>query len=122
MKKQLTLAVCLIALSGCSSYRTNSDMGFDSTDTLPAHTANLLPIGIDVTGKKYDELGTVKASIKKLTAFHKNPTQEQANIILSHEAKKLDADAVIDVTYDSGIALDSWGRMKAEGTAIKFTK
>ena len=47
-------------------------------------------------------LGKVEAEAKKLTIFHTKPKKEQINIILSENAKKLGADAVINVTYKKG--------------------
>ena len=42
--------------------------------------------------------------------------------MLAHEAKKLVADAVIDTCYSSDIGFGTWGKIDAEGTAIKIEK
>jgi hypothetical protein len=120
--RSIALLALLVTTTSCSAYRTNSDLSFDTTALSAEQTDTYIPINIDVAGRSYDDLGTVKAVVKKRTAFHKSPTREQANIVLGYEAKKLGADAVIDVKYDTGIAFDSWGKMEAIGTAIKFTQ
>ena len=121
-----TIKVPLIALlfittfSGCSSYRTSSNIKSDgatvvdsrksviiSTDSLPDH--------------KYTEFGPIEVSVKKLTIFHKDPTKEQANIALIEKARAIDADAVVNVSYKEGIGMMTWGYIDAAGTAVKFT-
>lgn len=58
--------------------------------------------------------------MKKLTLFHKDPTKEQANEDLIEKARLLSADAVINVTYKSGVGFTTWGYINAKGTAVKF--
>ncbi|MCG3683301.1 hypothetical protein [Aliarcobacter butzleri] len=45
--------------------------------------------------------------------------REQANFVLAEQAKKLDANAVRNVKYSSGIGLMTWGYMDAKGDASK---
>ena len=91
------------------------------TGLLPAASskANVLILE-GVPDKKYRELGPIDVSVKKLTIFHKDPTKERANEALIEKARIIGADAVIKVTYDSGIGFTTWGYIDAKGTAVKF--
>ncbi|WP_419675565.1 hypothetical protein ACN2CX_07015 [Aliarcobacter butzleri] len=62
---------------------------------------------------------TIKKEQGKNNSFHKDPTKEQANFVLAEQAKKLDANAVRNVKYSSGIGLMTWGYMDAKGDASK---
>ena len=70
--------------------------------------------------RKYKEIGPIEVSVKKATIFHKDPTKEQANEALTESARVIGADAVINVTYQSGIGMMSWGYMDATGTGVKL--
>ena len=118
---QSTLATVVVITSGCASYRVSSNV-----DTLPAPTAtSATPVLITETGlsdRKFKVLGPIDVSVKKLTVFHKDPTKEQANEALVEKARLLGADAVINVTYASGIGFTTWGYIDAKGTAVKLTE
>lgn len=75
-----------------------------------------------ITEQSYDHtncktIELVDVSVKKLTVFHKDPTKEQADFLLSEKAKKLDANVVRNVKYSSGIGLTTWGYIDAQGDA-----
>jgi uncharacterized protein YbjQ (UPF0145 family) len=70
--------------------------------------------------RKYKEIGPIEVSVKKLTIFHSDPTKEQANEALAEKARVIGADAVINVTYQSGIGLMTWGYIDAKGIGVKF--
>lgn len=70
--------------------------------------------------RKFKELGPIEVSVKKLTIFHKDPTKEQANAALVESALAMGADAVIQVTYESGVGWTTWGYMDAKGTGVKL--
>ena len=70
--------------------------------------------------KKYKEIGLIEVSVKKLTVFHKDPTKEQANEALIEKARIIGADAVIKVTYESGIGFTTWGYIDAKGIGVKL--
>ncbi len=72
--------------------------------------------------RKYQALGVVEVSVKKLTVFHKDPTREQANEALTEKARVLGADAIVNTTYTSGVGFTTWGYIDARGTAVKFTR
>ena len=118
---QSTLATVVVITSGCASYRVSSNV-----DTLPAPTAaSATPVLITEAGlsdRKFKVLGPIDVSVKKLTVFHKDPTKEQANEALVEKARLLGADAVINVTYASGIGFTTWGYIDAKGTAVKLTE
>jgi uncharacterized protein YbjQ (UPF0145 family) len=54
--------------------------------------------------------------------YHPDPTEEQANVVLSEKAKRIGADAVINVTYESKKSYTSWGVITARGIAVKFVE
>ncbi len=124
MKKRTAAFVCAIAfislMSGCASYRTSSNIRTE----VPAERANkevLITEG-DLTDRSYEELQWIDVTVKKLTAFHKDPTPEQANEALIEKARAIDADAVINVTYKSGLGgWTTWGYIDAKGLGVKFT-
>lgn len=121
--KKFTLfaaVVVVTTLSGCATYRTDSNITSEPISAVSANAKVLILEGIP--DKKYKELGPVEVSVKKLTVFHKDPTKEQANEALIDKARVIGADAVIKVTYQSGIGFTTWGYMDAKGTGIKFVE
>ena len=114
----LVLVLMLAAMTGCAAYRTNSDVEFDSTSVETAPTDVLILEG-KPEDDNYTVIGPIEAVVKKLTAFHKNPTQEQVDIVLTEKATQMGANAVMDVEYKHGVGFATWGYMKATGTAIK---
>jgi len=112
----LTVAVALgLSFTGCS-YRTDS--GISIPQNVSAKTSVLITED-DLIDKNCKTIEQIDASVKKLTVFHKNPTKEQVNFVLSEKAKKLDANAVRNVKYTSGVGLTTWGYMDAQGDASK---
>jgi uncharacterized protein YbjQ (UPF0145 family) len=61
-----------------------------------------------------------QVSVKKLTLLHNDPTKEQANEALTEKARTIGADAVVNVTYQSGIGLSTWGYIDAKGIGAKL--
>ena len=117
--KLLAIVIVVSLASGCAAYRTNSDVTSDSTVVQKtASKVKILETGLaDVS---YASLGTVEAVVKKLTLFHKDPTKEQVNIVLIKKGEKLGADAVINVIYNSGVGMLTWGYMEGVGEAVKI--
>ncbi len=122
-------------MTGCASYRVDSNIPSEE----PADTSTSAPIRAaenaaqkkaartrviisedSLPSKKYKEIGLIEVSVKKLTVFHKDPTKEQANEALQEKAVAIGADAVVNVTYKSGIGFTTWGFMDAEGTGVRF--
>lgn len=117
------VAVAIATSAGCAAYRVDSNV-----EEVPAPAASTAPAAQvllsegNLPGRKYSAIGPIEVSVKKLTVFHANPTKEQANEALIAKAKVLGADAVINITYESGIGFTTWGYIDAKGTAVKFTK
>jgi hypothetical protein len=75
----------------------------------------------DITDKPYKIVGPVKAGVRKATIFSKEPSQKKIYKEVWERGRKMDADAVINVTYgDSHISAFSWGKTNALGFAIRF--
>lgn len=120
-QKAALLGVMLMAAltTGCASYRTSSNIETTAPASLAAGTKVLIAED-SLPNRKYTAVGPIEVSVKKLTIFHKDPTKEQANEALSEKARTIGADAVVNVTYKSGIGLTTWGYMDAKGTGVKL--
>lgn len=111
--------VAVALLSGCASYRVSSNVSDNEAPLLPA-TQKVIISEDALPGRSYKDIGTVNVSVKKLTIFHKDPTKEQANEALAEKARAIGADAVINVTYKSGVGFTTWGYMDAKGRGVKL--
>lgn len=114
----LFLLIVLVLTCGCA-YRTSSNIKSGPTSAVISNTPVIISEGC-LPDRKYKEIGPIEVSIKKLTIFHKDPTKEQANEALIEKARVIGADAVINVTYKSGIGFTTWGYMDARGTGVKL--
>ena len=75
----------------------------------------------DITDKPYTIVGPVSAGVRKATIFSKEPSQQKIYNEVWERGEKMGADAVVNVTYgDSKVSLESWGKTRALGFAIKF--
>ncbi len=75
----------------------------------------------DITERKYQVIGEVKAGVRKATVFSKEASQTKIYKELWERAEKMGADAVINAKYgDSHVSAFSWGKTNATGTAVKF--
>lgn len=115
----VTLIILLVA--GCAPYSTNSNISFESTIIDAPKNAIIITSGT-IGHIKYEEIGEIEAKVKKSKPYYPNPTEEQANVVLSEKAKMLGADAVINVTYESKQSYTSWGVITARGIAVKFVE
>ncbi|MBK9441334.1 MAG: hypothetical protein IPN53_08465 [Comamonadaceae bacterium] len=111
VNKRLLAATAVTALaSGCAYYRTESNITPPQTPPAAVAPATKVVISQDaLPQRKYQVLGPIEVSIKKLTIFHNDPTKEMADEALSEKAKVIGADGVINVTYKSGVGLTTWG-------------
>jgi uncharacterized protein YbjQ (UPF0145 family) len=76
----------------------------------------------DITDRPYEVIGEIEAGVRKATIFSKEASQKKIYKELWERAEKKGADAVINASYgDSHVALTSWGKTNAKGTAIRFT-
>lgn len=120
MQKQLAfllLSTCI--LSACSTYKTNSTTTFTST-LLSGQTPAIHVGEIKEKPDKLVLLGWVEASVSKPSILAKNPTQEQANIILAEKGVALGADAIIYVTYKTRVGTLFLEKIEARGQAVKL--
>ncbi|HRH74747.1 MAG TPA: hypothetical protein PLM62_16775 [Zoogloea sp.] len=117
----LLSAVVVVALtSGCASHRVSSNIDSDIPAALPAGTKVLISEDA-LPGRKYKEVGPIEVCVRKLTAFHTDPTKEQANSALSEKACAIGADAVVDTRHKSGVGFTTWwGYLDANGTGVKL--
>lgn len=77
----------------------------------------------DLPDRPYIILGTVSIGTGKYLALNSEASQEKIYRKLWNQAEKLGADAVVNARYgDSHLAILSWNKTKASGTAIKFIK
>src|ERR1700749_2173629 len=126
--KQLNwvLAACFaLALSGCGTYaRTSTDTAPGAPDTSGLAKKNPNQIVLtegDITNRRYTSLGDISVTVRKVTIFDTDPTQEQVNQALKERAAELGADAVVLVRYGTvGIGLTSWGVLDGNGRAVVF--
>ncbi len=105
--------------AGCAAYRTDSNIETPAAPTASSAVPVLIQEG-SLPNRKYRELGPIEVSVKKLTVFHADPTKVQANEALIERARAMGADAVINVTYTSGVGLTTWGYMDAKGIGVKL--
>ena len=117
----LVLAIGIATTSGCATYRTSSNIQIDPAQSVDRNSHVVISEG-DLPDKTYREIGPIEVSVKKLTAFHKDPTKEQANEALIERARVIGANAVINVTYKSGVGFSTWGYMDAKGLGVKIAK
>ena len=119
---RLRLLIALLVLSlasGCAAYRTSSSIDAEPDPAAQSITEVLISEG-NLSNRRYRVLGPIDVSIKKLTVFHKDPTKQMANEALTAKARAMGADAIINVTYTSGVGLSTWGYIDAYGTGVKL--
>lgn len=120
-KKPVAILLLLHFLAGCASYRVSSNVQPSATPDAVNVAAIMVTEG-SVPDREYTTLGPIEVSVKKLTVFHEDPTREQADQALIDRARGMNADAVINVTYTSGIGFTTWGYIDAKGMAVKFKR
>ncbi len=78
-----------------------------------------IEIHVGTPNFEYVPIRRLEAKCEASTAFSSAPTVDEMNGRLRSMAAKLDADAIIDVCYNSGVSLTSWKSMKGTGLAVK---
>lgn len=68
---------------------------------------------------EYEPIRRLEAKCEAKTAFSQTPTMAQVNSKLRELAASVGADAVVGVSYDSGVSLTSWRSMKGTGLAVR---
>ncbi len=125
--KRIFAIGAVLALSACGDAMTYTgsleDQAAAAAATASTPVDQIQIVAADtVNGGNFTVLGDVKANVGKLTAFHPNPTEDDARAKLRIEAAELGADAVINaVIGDVGVCALSWGCRVSTGTAVKFT-
>lgn len=67
---------------------------------------------------EYKPIRRLEAKCEATMAFSPAPTVDEMNGKLRSMAAKVGANAIIDVTYDSGVSMTSWKSMKGTGLAV----
>jgi hypothetical protein len=76
----------------------------------------------DISDRPYVPMGTVTAKAGKFSWVSRNPDHSDVDRKLREKAQQMGADAVIRVRYTpTGASLMSWGGIKAEGMAIRYS-
>lgn len=117
-KNNLLISLLVILLSGCSTYRTNSDVTFRSTVLSGEHP--VIPVGKDVPSSMVTYLGWIEAEVSSPSYFSKPPTQEQVDIVLANKGKAMGADAVIHVEYGKKVNAATLGKLTGKGQAVRI--
>ena len=115
--KMLFSASAFIVLTGCATYR--NDLPVEAQEKVASH---IILSKTAMRERKYTLIEPIKVEIKKLTLFHKDPTENMANELLQKKAAHLNADAVVNIIFSSGIGMTTWGYLEAQGDAVKFVK
>lgn len=99
--------------------------GAQTVVAAPPHTSNFGGFIVtegDISDRTYSELGIVTAKAGKLTWVSRNPDRGDIDLKLREKARQMGADAVVRVNYTpTGASMMSWGGIKGEGVAIKFS-
>lgn len=75
-------------------------------------SANIILTEADITDRKHTVLADLDTTVRKITAFNKNPTKEQVDEKLKQAAANIGADAVIMVRYGKvGMSTFSWASL-----------
>ncbi len=81
--------------------------------------ADQIEIHVGSVDFAYEPIRELEAKCEATTALAKAPTMEDVNFKLQELAASVGANAVVNVTYKSGMSLTSWKSMKATGLAVK---
>ncbi len=113
----LALAACDVSENGHYNLTTGPDKVTEDSPTSP----DQVQIYEGTPDLDYTDLGPISVGVSKLTAFHSNPSREDALTALKEEAASRGANGVINVTVgDVKVTPLSWGARKISGTAVKF--
>ena len=134
MNRVFSFAVCCSILFGPAAFASAANNPGDAPAQI---TAKTLPAGYglvyvtegDVTDRPYRTIGPVKVTVTRKTSFSAAPTNGQVDEKLRREAKRLGADAVIQVKYGPdlppGNAVTNWtnaNRRTGYGLAVRFVE
>jgi predicted RNA-binding Zn-ribbon protein involved in translation (DUF1610 family) len=78
-----------------------------------------IEIHVGVPNFEYEAIRKLEAKCEATMAFSPAPTVDEMNGKLRTMAAKVGANAIIDVSYNSGASLTSWKSMKGTGLAVR---
>jgi hypothetical protein len=114
--RQLIVAASLFVVSPASA---------QTIVAAPPHTSNFDGFIVtegDISDRPYTELGPVSAKAGKFSWVSRNPDRSDIDTKLRLKALQMGADAVVRVHYSpTGASMMSWGGIKGEGVAIKYS-
>ena len=123
LKKLVLVSIIVIFASGCATHSNRVSSSVKEAEIAVDAYAGEVTITEDVLeAGSYEEVDSLSVTLKKLTAFHPNPTKEQADEALTEQARLLGADTVMGVKYKSGVGFTTWNYIKATGTAVNKGK
>ena len=123
--RAVALFALLLPLQACGTYSTSSMTEAPNAPQISArpHKApeQIQISQSDILDRPYTSLGDISVTVRKVSLFDSDPTQELVNKALQEKASDIGADAVVLVRYGSvGIGVMSWGQMDGDGRAIIF--
>jgi hypothetical protein len=124
--KRVLFALPLLALAACDGKTAYPSQVEKQAAELQA--SSNIPVGQipvssadTINGGKFQIVAPVEATVAKVSAFHPNPTVEQAQQKLRVEAAELGADAVINAQIGNvQVCPFSWACRVSTGTAVKL--
>ncbi len=126
--KYLVVLTLTLGLSACGDAMTYPAEISKQSEAMAATAATpvdqiQITTSASINNGKFQEIGPVKGTVGKATAFHAAPTVEQAKQKLRIEAAELGADAVINAEIsDVTVCALSWGCRLLSGTAVQLTQ
>ena len=124
MKRILfALPVLLAACGDQVTYPAGIERDVQAIEQVSQTPVEQLPVLVSdtVNGGKFQVLAELSTTVAKATAFHPNPTADQARRKLQVEAAELGADAVINAQIGTvQVCPFSWACRVSTGTAVKF--
>lgn len=123
MKNIMNIKPGLLSLALAAAVLMQACAVVPSGDPLKNNPHRIVPIyknGLE--NVQYKKIDNIHVTFKRATVFDRNPAVEDVNLMLQDEARKLGADAVINVVYEHLLDEQNWSYIKANGEAIAFVK
>lgn len=111
---RLPLLCGILFLTACSTYKTNTDITFESIQI--EQKPEVLVGGKEFESYRLDYLGWVDAKVSRPSVVHAKPTKEQADVVLAKLAKEKGAQGVFFVSYNWNLM----GALHARGQAVRI--
>lgn len=77
-----------------------------------------IEIHTGIVGFQFEPLRRVEAKCESPTVFSKAPTIEDVNQKLRELAVRIGANAIVEVTYESGPTITAWRSVRGKGLAV----